>query len=56
MAAEHEVFDVVTTGSESDLELVTRIARSMRHTDPALRITIVCAPGDRNQVLELGLV
>jgi len=28
----------------------------MRHTDPALRITIVCAPGDRNQVLELGLV
>jgi cell division protease FtsH len=29
MAAEHEVFDVVTTGSESDLEMVTRIARSM---------------------------
>jgi cell division protease FtsH len=29
MAAEHEVFDVVTTGSESDLEIVTRIARSM---------------------------
>src|SRR6188474_1328787 len=29
MAAEEEVFDVVTTGSESDLEMVTRIARSM---------------------------
>jgi cell division protease FtsH len=29
MAAEREVFDVVTTGAESDLEHVTRIARSM---------------------------
>jgi cell division protease FtsH len=29
MAAEREVFDVVTTGAESDLEAVTRIARSM---------------------------
>ena len=29
MAAEHEVFDVVTTGAENDLEMVTRIARSM---------------------------
>ena len=29
MAAEQEVFNVVTTGSESDLEMVTRIARSM---------------------------
>jgi cell division protease FtsH len=29
MAAEREVFDVVTTGAESDLENVTRIARSM---------------------------
>jgi len=29
MAAEQEVFDVVTTGAESDLEAVTRIARSM---------------------------
>jgi cell division protease FtsH len=29
MAAEQEVFDVVTTGSESDLETVTRVARSM---------------------------
>jgi cell division protease FtsH len=29
MAAEQEVFDVVTTGAEADLETVTRIARSM---------------------------
>jgi cell division protease FtsH len=29
MAAEQEVFDVITTGAESDLENVTRIARSM---------------------------
>ena len=29
MAAEREVFDVVTNGAESDLEMVTRIARSM---------------------------
>jgi len=29
MASEQEVFDMVTTGSESDLETVTRIARSM---------------------------
>ncbi|MFG3156267.1 ATP-dependent zinc metalloprotease FtsH [Streptomyces sp. NPDC048219] len=29
MAAEHVVYDVITTGSESDLEQVTRIARGM---------------------------
>jgi cell division protease FtsH len=29
MAAEQEVYDLVTTGSESDLELATGIARSM---------------------------
>jgi cell division protease FtsH len=29
MAAEQEVFDVVTTGAEHDLEMATRIARSM---------------------------
>ena len=29
MAAEQEVFSIVTTGAESDLETVTRIARSM---------------------------
>jgi cell division protease FtsH len=29
MAAEQEIFNVVTTGAENDLEMVTRIARSM---------------------------
>jgi cell division protease FtsH len=29
MAAEEEVFNVITTGAENDLEVVTRIARSM---------------------------
>jgi cell division protease FtsH len=29
MAAEQEVFNIVTTGAESDLEMVSRIARSM---------------------------
>jgi cell division protease FtsH len=29
MAAEQEIFHIVTTGAESDLEMVTRIARSM---------------------------
>ena len=29
MAAEQEVFGIVTTGSENDLEMVTRVARSM---------------------------
>jgi cell division protease FtsH len=29
MAAEQEIFGIVTTGSENDLELVTRVARSM---------------------------
>ena len=29
MAAEQEVFDIVTTGAESDLEVVARIARAM---------------------------
>jgi cell division protease FtsH len=29
MAAEQEVFNIVTTGAENDLEIVTRIARSM---------------------------
>jgi cell division protease FtsH len=29
MAAEQEVFNIVTTGAENDLEVVTRIARSM---------------------------
>ena len=45
MAAEEEVFNVVTTGSESDLEMVSRIARSMvgrwgmsEKIGPALRL------------------
>ena len=29
MAAEQEIFGIVTTGSENDLEMVTRVARSM---------------------------
>jgi len=29
MAAEQEIFNIVTTGAESDLEIVTRVARSM---------------------------
>src|SRR5690606_19241020 len=29
MAAEQEIFDVVSTGAENDLEMVTRIARAM---------------------------
>jgi cell division protease FtsH len=29
MAAEQEVFKIVTTGAENDLEMVSRIARSM---------------------------
>src|SRR6185295_3882469 len=29
MAAEQEVFNVVTTGAENDLEMVSRVARSM---------------------------
>jgi len=50
MAAEHEVFDVVTTGSESDLELVTRIARSMvgrwGMSDRVGRLSVLPADGD----------
>ena len=50
MAAEHEVFDVVTTGSESDLEVVTRIARSMvgrwGMSDRIGRLSVLPADGD----------
>jgi len=50
MAAEHEVFDVVTTGSESDLEMVTRIARSMvgrwGMSDRVGRLSVLPADGD----------
>ena len=50
MAAEHEVFDVVTTGSESDLEMVTRIARSMvgrwGMSERVGRLSVLPADGD----------
>ncbi len=50
MAAEHEVFDVVTSGSESDLEVVTRIARSMvgrwGMSDRIGRLSVLPADGD----------
>ena len=50
MAAEHEVFDVVTTGSESDLEMVTRIARSMvgrwGMSDRVGKLSVLPADGD----------
>ena len=50
MAAEHEVFDVVTTGSESDLEVVTRIARSMvgrwGMSDRIGKLSVLPADGD----------
>jgi cell division protease FtsH len=50
MAAEHEVFDVVTTGSESDLEIVTRIARSMvgrwGMSDRVGKLSVLPADGD----------
>ena len=50
MAAEQEVFDVVTTGAESDLEVVTRIARSMvgrwGMSDRIGRVSVLPADGD----------
>jgi cell division protease FtsH len=50
MAAEHEVFDVITTGSESDLEMVTRIARSMvgrwGMSERVGRLSVLPADGD----------
>ena len=50
MAAEQEVFDVVTTGAESDLETVTRIARSMvgrwGMSEKIGRLSILPADGD----------
>jgi cell division protease FtsH len=50
MAAEHEVFGVVTTGSESDLEMVTRIARSMvgrwGMSDRVGKLSVLPADGD----------
>jgi cell division protease FtsH len=50
MAAEQEVYDVVTTGAESDLEMVTRIARSMvgrwGMSDRIGRVSVLPADGD----------
>ena len=50
MAAEHEVFDLVTTGAESDLETVTRIARSMvgrwGMSERIGRLSVLPADGD----------
>ncbi|MEO8076984.1 MAG: ATP-dependent zinc metalloprotease FtsH [Acidobacteriota bacterium] len=50
MAAEQEVFNVITTGSESDLEAVTRIARSMvgrwGMSDRIGRLSVLPADGD----------
>src|SRR6185437_9335257 len=50
MAAEQVVFNVVTTGAESDLETVTRIARSMvgrwGMSDRVGRLSVLPADGD----------
>jgi len=50
MAAEEEVFGVVTTGSESDLETVSRIARSMvgrwGMSEKIGRLSVLPAEGD----------
>jgi cell division protease FtsH len=50
MAAEEEVFKVVTTGSESDLETVSRIARSMvgrwGMSEKIGRLSVLPAEGD----------
>jgi len=50
MAAEEEVFNLVTTGAESDLEIVTQIARSMvgrwGMSEKIGRLSILPAEGD----------
>jgi cell division protease FtsH len=50
MAAEQEVFNVVTTGAESDLEAATRIARSMvgrwGMSDLIGKVSVLPADGD----------
>jgi cell division protease FtsH len=50
MAAEQEVFNVVTTGAESDLEMVTKIARSMvgrwGMSDRVGRLSVLPREGD----------
>jgi cell division protease FtsH len=53
MAAEQEVFGVVTSGAESDLEQVTRIARSMvgrwGMSDKVGAVSVLPADGDPRQ-------
>jgi cell division protease FtsH len=50
MAAEEEVFNVITTGAENDLEVVTRIARSMvgrwGMSDRVGRLSVLPSEGD----------
>jgi cell division protease FtsH len=50
MAAEQEVFGVITTGAESDLEAITRIARSMvgrwGMSDRIGKLSVLPADGD----------
>ena len=50
MAAEDEVFGVVTTGAESDLEMVTHVARSMvgrwGMSERVGRLSVLPADGD----------
>jgi cell division protease FtsH len=50
MAAEQEVFSVITTGAERDLEVVTRIARSMvgrwAMSDRIGKLSVLPAEGD----------
>jgi cell division protease FtsH len=50
MAAEEEVFNIITTGAESDLEAVTRIARSMvgrwGMSERVGRLSVLPAEGD----------
>jgi cell division protease FtsH len=54
MAAEQEVFNVVTTGAENDLEIVTRIARSMAGrwgmSDRIGKLSALPAEGDPHMV------
>jgi cell division protease FtsH len=50
MAAEQEIFGIVTTGSENDLEIVTRVARSMvgrwGMSERIGRLSVLPAEGD----------
>jgi len=50
MAAEQEIFGVVTTGAESDLEMVTRVARAMvgrwGMSDRIGRVSVLPSEGD----------